>query len=155
MRAVTYLAPTLFICKINRHMVQWGSTNICEIRYLISTQWMILCFLLRIVQVPIKLFFYIPNYLKICLNYLENCMSTVLNLDFCHQTTVLLSLNNTLSPINHFTSSSFCSYCSFCLIYPTRCLSKTNISVKLCWRLPLRFDLFFFCTHFSISPCIP
>lgn len=62
---------------------------------------MILWLLFRTIQVPIKLFFFIPNCLEICLNYLENYISTALNLDFGHQTTVLLSLNNTLSPINH------------------------------------------------------
>lgn len=66
---------------------------------------MILCLLFRTTQIHIKLFFFIPNCLEICLNYLENYVSTALNLGFGHQITEQYTKSS--KPLFHLQASVY------------------------------------------------
>lgn len=74
-------------------------------RNVVSIQRVILGLLFRAAQISIKLFFFIPNCLEICLNYLENYVSTALNLGFGHQTTEQYAKSS--KPLSHLQASVY------------------------------------------------
>lgn len=70
---------------------------------------MILCLLFRTIQVSIKLFFVKPNCLEICLNYLENYVSTALTLALVIKPQALITEQYTKSskPLPHLQASVY------------------------------------------------